>query len=165
MKRIITLLIILIPIITKAQTASQMVLLESIGVKDSPDPKEALAFFRIKYENGLLDPTSGTFGYTAPVGKALIITEADWQYASGKAGENVTLRIFLMWPGDRGLSRRALESTILLGSSGGGGTSTVERTGIVVPRGVKIIVDVIGSGATGKIQHVLLRGYLTDAIK
>lgn len=94
--------------------------------------------------------------------RKLIITEADWQYALGKAGEYVTLRIFLSWPSPSLVDRRALESTIVLGSTGKGGTSTAETTGIVVLPGVKISVDVQGSGTGGKIQHILLRGYLTD---
>jgi len=140
----------------------ELVLLESIGVSDFPDPRQSLAFFKTKYDAGLQEPSGGTFGYSAPKRKAIIITEVDWQYESGKAGENVTLRIFLEWPPlNKCPERRVLESTILLGSNGGGGVSTSETTGIVVLSGVKITVDVTGSGATGKIQHVLLRGYLT----
>ena len=107
--------------------------------------------------------------YSTPGGQAIIITEVDWQYEGGAVGGNVTLRIFLNWPNPDGgvpefefIFERVLESTILLGSNGGGGTSTIETTGIVVPAGVKITVDAIGSGASGKIQHILLRGYLTD---
>ena len=135
----------------------KLVLLEAIRVKDTPDTREALAFFRVKYEDGLMEPAGGTFGYSAPEGHALIITEIDWQYEFGKPGGNVTLRIFLTWPSTE---RRVLESTALLGSDGGGGTSTTQTTGIVAAHGVKITVDAIGSGAVGKIQHVLLRGYL-----
>src|SRR6478735_5949498 len=88
----------------------ELVLLESIGVKDSPDPRKSLAFFKTKYATGLQEPSGGTFGYSAPEGKAIIITEVDWQYESGKAGENVTLRIFLEWPPvNQGAERRALE--------------------------------------------------------
>ncbi len=143
--------------------ASDLVLLESIGVKDSPDLRESLAFFRILPADGTYDPSSGDFGYTAPTSKALLITEIDWQYEAGVPNGNVTLRMFLSWPGPaQGIDRRAFESTILLGSGGGGGTSTAETTGVLVPHGVKITVDVIGSGATGKLQHVLMRGYITD---
>ena len=57
---------------------------------------------------------------------------------------------------------RVLESTTLLGANGGGGISTAETTGIVVYNNVKITVDTIGSGATGKLQHILMRGYLVQ---
>jgi hypothetical protein len=143
--------------------ASDFVLLESIEVIDSPDPRQSLAFFRTLPADGTMDPSSGTFGYTAPTNKALVITEIDWQYEAGVHNGNVTLRMFLTWPGPGpGIDRRVLESTILLGASGGGGTSTAETTGVIVPHGVKITVDVIGSGSTGKLQHVLMRGYITD---
>ena len=145
--------------------AYRLLLLEAIGVKDTPDPREAFAFFKVKYENGLMEPQSGTFGYSAPQGHALVITEIDWQYEFGTPGGNVTLRVFLTWPPlERGVERRVLETTALLGSTGGGGVSTAVITGIVVPHGVKITIDAIGSGATGKIQHVLLRGYLISTL-
>ncbi|HUR65732.1 MAG TPA: hypothetical protein VMZ03_05220 [Chitinophagaceae bacterium] len=161
MKKFSTFLFILIPFIAAAQTAADIVVLESIGSGTNPNPRVFLSFKRIKSQDGMFDPPAGTFGYTAPAGKALVITETDWQFANGIAGDNVTLRIWLTWPQDPGTDRRVMESTITLGTSGSGGTSTAERTGILVPSGVKISVDVTGTGrGTGKIQHVLMRGYL-----
>jgi hypothetical protein len=145
--------------------AGYLVLLEAIDVTASPDLRQSIAFFRTLPGDGSLFPTSGTFGFTAPPNQALILTEVDWQFEFGVANSNVTLRVFLTWfepsPGLE-LTRRVLESTILLGSQGGGGTSTVATTGVLVPHGVKITVDVAGSGATGRLQHVLMRGYITD---
>lgn len=161
MKKITTLLFILLSFFGAAQTASDIVVLESIGVAPDPNPRLSLSFKRIKSQNGEFDPPAGIFGYTAPAGKALVITETDWQFANGKAGDNVTLRIWLTWPGPPPLDRRVMESTITLGNAGSGGTSTVEKTGILVPSGVKISVDVYGTGkGNGKIQHILMRGYL-----
>lgn len=145
--------------------AGNIVLLEAIGVKDSPDLRERFAFFRTMPTDGTRVGGSGSFGFTAPPNRAFILTEVDWQFESGVANGTVTLRVFLTWPdpaGGPGSDRRVLESTTLLGSQGGGGTSTVAATGVVVPHGVKITVDVVGSGATGRLQHVLMRGYITE---
>ena len=140
---------------------AELVVLESIGVVNDPDTRISLAFFRTDYGTGNMEPSGGTFGFTPGTKQALIITEVDWQYEYGQPGGNVTLRVFLTWGGDEeGLDRRVLESTAVLGATGGGGISTAETTGIVVYNNVKITVDTEGSGATGKLQHVLLRGYL-----
>jgi hypothetical protein len=152
--------------------ASQLVLLESIGVEDSINLRDAFSFFRRNYETGYPEPIGGKFGYSAPYGKAMILTEVDWQFENGMPGGNVTLRFFLNWPdvgsGDPRLNiifERVFESTILLGSNGGGGTTTSLTTGIVVPSGIRISCDIAGTGSLdGKLQHALLRGYLADLI-
>jgi hypothetical protein len=146
--------------------ASDLVLLESIVVGPSNDPRESIAFFRVLGADGNHDPTvgQGAFGYTPPPMKALIITELDWEYGGGVPHASVTLRVFLTWPAPAGDNNnaRVLQSTILIDSKGSGGANISQTTGAVVTTGVKITVDVIGPGQTGKLGFVLLRGYLTD---
>lgn len=131
------------------QPASQHVLLESIGIADTGDPRQDLGFFRV-LPTGTLTPSSGR-GFCPPRGKVLIITDVDWQYAAGTPGGMQIFRIYVS-------DRRVLDSAITLSASGEGGISEAMTTGFVVPPGRLISVDTFPGG--GKIQHVLLRGYL-----
>jgi hypothetical protein len=138
------------------QSASQHVLLESIGVANTGDPLQDIDFFRV-LPDGTLSPTGPT-GFRVPKGKVMIITDVDWQYGSGPAGASQTFRVFIETLSQPGVRRRVFESTIQLDNSGNGGTSEAMTTGFVVSRKVRLAVDTIPGG--GKIQHVLLRGYL-----
>ncbi len=138
------------------QPASQLVLLESIGVASSGDPRQDLDFFRIM-PDGTMTGTGAT-GFRVPRGKALIITDVDWQYGSGSAGEVQTFRILISSLANPELTRRVYESTIVLNNNGQGGISQAMTTGFVVSPRVRVLADVVPGG--GKIQHILLRGYL-----
>ena len=86
--------------------ADQLVLLEAIGVKASPDLREQLAFYRTMPADGSNLP------FTHPQNQALILTEVDWQFELGVPNGTVSLRVFLTWP---------------LGSSGSGSTAASSR--------------------------------------
>jgi hypothetical protein len=131
------------------QPASQLVLLESIGIADTGDPQQDLGFFRT-LPTGAHTPTSGK-GFCPPRGKVLIITDVDWQYAGGAPGGMQVFRIFVA-------GQRVCESAITLSASGEGGISEALTTGFVVAPGKLLSVDTSPGG--GRIQHVLLRGYL-----
>lgn len=138
------------------QPPSQHVLLESIGVADTGDPRQDLDFFRI-LPDGTMTP-GGPTGFRTPRGKMLIITDVDWQYGSGNPGGAQTFRVFIEKLAEPSLSRRVFESTVTLNGEGHGGTSEAMTTGFVVSPEVRLTVDTFPGG--GKIQHVLLRGYL-----
>ena len=138
------------------QPASHHVLLEAVGVADTGDSRKDLEFFRT-LPDCKVSPTGPT-GFRVPKGKVLIITDVDWQYGSGQAGGSQTFRVFIESLSEPDLQRRVFESTTHLDKSGNGGTSESMTTGFVVSRKVRLAVDTFPGG--GKIQHVLLRGYL-----
>ena len=90
----------------------------------------------------------------------MVITDVDWQY-SGNPDSSQTFRVFIqpLKGGEPG--RRVFESSITLDHEGHGGTSEAMTTGFVVSPSVRLAVDTFPGG--GKIQHVLLRGYLIPA--
>lgn len=109
-------------------------------------------------------------GYRVRAGQALVITDVDWQYIHPKAvaaeGSIEVLRLFIENLDDPGESRRAFESTIILGSQGEGGISEAATSGFVVSSKARICPDVYPGplGPPSGLQHVLLRGYLIDDI-
>lgn len=137
------------------QPASHHVLLESIGVANTGDPTKDLDFFRTLSDASTTP--AGPVGFRVPSGSTLIITDVDWQYA-GAPGTTQIFRIFIDNLKDSGKRRRVFESTVLLDSHGSGGISEAMTTGFAVSSKVRLSVDTFPGG--GKIQHVLLRGYL-----
>jgi hypothetical protein len=102
----------------------------------------------------------GPEGFRVPSGEVLVITDVDWQYA-GSAGTSQTFRVFIKPPKAPGPGRRVFESTITLDREGHGGASEAMTTGFIVASNIRLAVDTSPGG--GKIQHVLLRGYLMPA--
>jgi hypothetical protein len=143
--------------------AADLLLLEGINTQDpnAAAPLDMMVMVRIRPQDGTYTPDNGS-AYIAPAGKAMVITEVDWQYKGGTPGSDVALRIFLKWGGFVGMQQRALEDTILLGATGGGGSCKAVTTGFLVPPGVRISPEILDMNATGILQHVILRGYLTD---
>jgi hypothetical protein len=141
------------------QPPANHVLLESIGVASTGDPATDLDFFRT-LPDGSTTP-SGPAGFRVPARQVLIITDVDWQYA-GSPGTSQTFRIFIKSLKDSNSpGRRVFESTIELDGEGNGGISEAMTAGFVVSSEVRLAVDTSPGG--GKIQHVLLRGYLVPA--
>jgi hypothetical protein len=140
------------------QPASHHVLLEAIGVANTGDPSKDLDFFRT-LPDGTMTP-SGPAGFRVAAGDVLVITDVDWQY-SGAPGNSQTFRVFIKPLKGDDPGRRVFESTITLDGEGHGGISEAMTTGFVVSSNVRLAVDTYPGG--GKIQHVLLRGYLISA--
>jgi len=140
------------------QPVGHHVILEAIGVANTGDPSRDLDFFRI-LPDGTMTP-SGPAGFRVPTGDVLVITDVDWQYA-GSSGSSQTFRVFIKPLKDGDPGRRVFESTITLNGEGHGGTSEAMTSGFVVSANVRLAVDTSPGG--GKIQHVLLRGYLISA--
>jgi hypothetical protein len=141
------------------QPASQHVLLEVMQVANTGDNMRDMDFFRI-LPDGTSTPSGGS-GFRTPPGKILIITDVDWHYDGGSAGGVQTLYILIKLLTDPMpmSGRKVFESTILLNGEGHGGTSEAMTNGFVVSSQVRLAVG-ISPGGEGKIQHVLLRGYL-----
>lgn len=140
------------------QPVSHHVLLEAIGVASTGDPSRDLDFFRI-LPDGTMTP-GGSAGFRVPTGDMLVVTDVDWQY-SGNPGNSQTFRVFIKPLKGDDPGRRVFESTITLNGEGHGGTSEAMTSGFVVSPNVRLAVDTYPGG--GKIQHVLLRGYLVSA--
>jgi hypothetical protein len=141
------------------QPPAEHVVLESIGVANTGDPRQDLDFFRI-HPDASMTP-SGPTGFRVPSGKVLVITDADWQYNMGSPGGSQTFRCFIQNLKDPTRARRVFESTIVLDKDGQGGTSEDMTAGFMVAATARITVDTFPGG--GKISHVILRGYLVSA--
>jgi hypothetical protein len=138
------------------QPPTQHVVLESIGVANTGDPRQDLDFFRVLPDASLTP--SGPAGFRVPPGQVLVVTDADWQYNLGSPGGLQTLRCFIQNLNDPTIARRVFESTVVLDKDGQGGASEDMTAGFMVAATARITVDTSPGG--GKISHVLLRGYL-----
>jgi hypothetical protein len=69
--------------------------------------------------------------------------------------------LFVVAPGDND-GRRLMESTIVLSGLGQGGTVTSWSAGGVFGPGTTIGIDTSPLSASGRLQHAILHGYLTD---
>ena len=145
--------------------AADLLVLEGILTRDTtrPIPGDVWQMKRIRPEDGAYAPGE-SMSYTAPAGKAMVITEVDWMYGAGTAGGSASLRLHLHWPMGEvmGPPMRIFEDTVVLGSDGYGGTSKSATTGFLVPPGVLIWPDTPNFSGPGNIMHLLLRGYLVD---
>lgn len=113
--------------------------------------------------DGNIQSGPGGGNYVVPAGHCLVITDADWQFddhGTSHVGAQVTLRLFIVAPGELPPPRRLLESTVVLSSAGQGGTVAAWTTGGVFGPGTKIGIDTSPINLTSKLQHVLLHGYL-----
>lgn len=105
---------------------------------------------------------SAVYPFEIPVGRYLVITDVDWQFAalSGVARQNVTLRLFVAPRSDPKNGYPVHESTALLDDNGYGGASEAMTTGFVVDRSATIRCDCVPVPQT--ISNIVLRGYLID---
>ncbi|MEZ4450460.1 MAG: hypothetical protein R3B09_13355 [Nannocystaceae bacterium] len=143
------------------QPLSQHVTLELVlGINGGYGP-DRLGWVRVLPDGGVeAGPGGGSF--VVPDRQYLVITDVDWQWKDtpANAGAAVTLRLFVVHGDDSG--RRLLESTIVLSPAGQGGTTTRWVAGGVFGSGTKIGVDTMPLPPQGKLQHVLLHGYLAS---
>jgi hypothetical protein len=148
-----------------ALSASQQVVLEVVGGVNGGCGPANLDFFRI-LPDGTGQSGPGGLGWRVPLGKALVITDVDWQFVhpqgAAAAGKIEVLRLFVENLADPSVSGRAFESTITLGSQGEGGISESMTTGFAVSSEARICPDVTPgpSGPPFGLQHLILRGYL-----
>jgi hypothetical protein len=125
----------------------------------------AIEFVRTTAD-GVKAPGPPPGGLRVPSRKLLVITDVDWQYANGNAGQMQVLRLFLdpLAGPTAGLGERVFESAVVLGPKGEAGRSEAMTAGFTVSSKARIGVDVVpGPTGPGKLQHLLLRGYLTAA--
>ena len=108
--------------------------------------------------------------FRVPAGRVLVITDADWQYThpQGKVGAGLSpyIRLFIHKLGtDEHAALRVFESTITLDLHGQGGISESMTSGFAVAFGARIGADmeVAPFGPPSGLQHMILRGYLTNA--
>lgn len=149
------------------QSITSHVTLELVGGITGGYGPEQYGWVRI-LPNGGIQSGPGGGNFVVPTGKALVITDADWQFddhGTTHKGAYVTLRLFVVPPGADERGRRLLESTIVLSEAGQGGTVTSWTAGGVFGPKTKIGVDTILLSPKGKLQHVLLHGYLIAAKK
>lgn len=149
------------------QRASAHVVLEVAGGWDGGCGVAELDFSRT-LSNGTSDMVNvnSVGAFRVPAGKALVVTDVDWQYVhpngAAAAGTVQTLRLFIenLATPDDGL--RAFESAITLSTTGAGGASEHMTSGFVVSSSARICPDV-SPGPDGPpfgLQHLIVRGYL-----
>jgi hypothetical protein len=143
------------------QRASEYLLLDPVRL---PSPTEDCRWDFVRFL-----PNGATAGFfRVPYGKALVVTDVDWQYVhpSGGAGANklMTLRLFVQNLTDPIKDFRAFESTIVLSSEGHGGASEAMQSGFVVSSAARLCLDVNPGpeGPPSGLQHAIVRGYLVE---
>ena len=137
------------------QSPRNHVTLETIRVGNTGDPKQDLDFIRINQDG---TRPGGPPWFRVPTGQVLVVTDVDWQYNLGTAGQIQTFRIFIENLADPTISNRVFESAIVLNNQGQGGISESMTSGFVVSSAGRIVVDTYPGG--GVISHVIIRGYL-----
>ena len=140
------------------QQPSNHVTLETISVANTSDPKQDLDFIRINQDG---TRPAGPPWFRVPTGQVFVVTDVDWQYNLGAAGQVQTFRVFIENLADPTISNRVFESTIALNNQGQGGISESMTSGFVVSSAGRIVVDTFPGG--GVISHVIIRGYLMTA--
>jgi hypothetical protein len=147
------------------KSMSQNVVLEVVGgVKGGCGPGK-LDFVRV-LADGDSQSGPGGLGWRVPAGKALVITDVDWQYihpqGATAASQIQVLRLFVENLATPSHTRRAFESAITLSSRGEGGVSEAMTTGFVVSSKARVCPDVTPGpqGPPSGLQHLILRGYL-----
>jgi hypothetical protein len=131
------------------------VILDVIRVANTGDTKQDLDFLRINQDG---TKAGGPPWFRVPSQQVLVVTDVDWQYNLGTAGQIQTFRIFIENLADPKISNRVFESVIILNSEGQGGISESMTSGFVVSSAGRIVVDTFPGG--GVISHVIIRGYL-----
>jgi hypothetical protein len=124
-------------------------------VANTGDTKQDLDFLRINQDG---TKAGGPPWFRVPSQQVLVVTDVDWQYNLGTAGQIQTFRIFIENLADPKISNRVFESVIILNSEGQGGISESMTSGFVVSSAGRIVVDTFPGG--GVISHVIIRGYL-----
>ena len=140
------------------QQPSNHVTLETIRVENTGDSKQDLDFIRINQDG---TRPAGPPWFRVATGQVFVVTDVDWQYNLGAAGQVQTFRVFIENLADPTISNRVFESTIVLNNQGQGGISESMTSGFVVSSAGRIVVDTFPGG--GVISHVIIRGYLMTA--
>lgn len=74
------------------QQPSNHVTLETILVANTSDPKQDLDFIRINQDD---TRPAGPSWFRVPTGQVFVVTDVDWQYNLGAAGQVQTFRVFI----------------------------------------------------------------------
>jgi hypothetical protein len=98
-----------------------------------------------------------------PPGQVLVITDVDWCYLGGTAGQVQILKIdiqpiSLSPPPREQQSRTVFYSAITLDTKGGGSTTEAMTSGFIVSSRARILFSTFPGG--GVLQDVIIRGYL-----
>lgn len=145
--------------------ASQHVVLEVVGGINGGCGPGKMDFIR-NLSDGTNQSGPGGLGWRVPAGRALVVTDVDWQYVhpqgAADAGKIQVLRLFIESLASPGDSFRAFESTITLSPQGQGGISEAATSGFVVTSKARICPNVFPGpqGPPFGLQHLILRGYL-----
>jgi len=144
------------------QSIANHVTLELVGGINGGFGPDKLGWVRILPSGGIqAGPGGGNF--VVPRNQLLVITDADWQYddhSTSNAGAQVTLRLFVVGPGDEEDGRRLMESTVVLSDAGQSGTVASWTAGGVFGPGTRIGVDTSPLTSSNRLQHAMLHGYL-----
>jgi len=115
------------------------------------DSSVTWAFFRI-YPDGTGD------SFKLLKGKALVVTDVDWNYSGGEHNRKQTFNIYMKIPGKE-IRDPIFASTVLADAAGSGGESVSMTTGFVVTK-MESLEPNLAFG--GELNDFILRGYLID---
>jgi hypothetical protein len=121
------------------------------GYSTTQGDSSAWAFFRI-FPDGKGD------SFKLLKGKALVVTDVDWNYSGGEHNRTQIFNIFMKVPGKE--TREAIfASTVLADAAGSGGESVSMTNGFVVTK-MESLEPNLAFG--GELNDFILRGYLID---
>ena len=109
-------------------------------------------FFLRSLPNGTATP------FSIPAGKVFVVTDVNWQMASGNPGTVVRLVLSVENLANPALTRTVFNSTVTLNAGGVAGVNESLGSGFVLTSAAKINADLIAP--TGALEGLLLRGYL-----
>lgn len=136
------------------QLPSNHVMLSGTGMGKDDLGAEIYGFFRI-YPDGTTDPST----FKLPSGKALVVTDVDWNYNTGEKNRVQTFNIFMLMP-ENNIRNVIFASTVIGDEFGSGGASVSMTTGFVVSKMDRMIPNL---DASGFLNDIILRGYIIDA--
>jgi hypothetical protein len=103
-------------------------------------------------------PDGTATAFSIPAGKVFVVTDINWQMASGNPGTVVRLALNVKNVANPALLRKVFNATVTLNAGGVAGVNESLGSGFVVSSAAKITVDL--TAPTGALEGLLLRGYL-----
>jgi hypothetical protein len=96
--------------------------------------------------------------FNVPVGQVLVVTDVDWEYRTGPAGQIQILKIDIQNIASGGQSLPVFYSAITIDNIGHGATTEAMTSGFIVSSETRILFSNWPGG--GLLQDLILRGYL-----
>jgi hypothetical protein len=138
----------------KGQPPSNHITLQSTVVGNFLFPTD-LRLRRINPNGTVVDPAPP---FSVPVGQVLVVTDVDWEYRTGPAGQIQILKIDIQNISSGGQSVPVFYSAITIDNIGHGATTEAMTSGFIVSSDARILFSNWPGG--GLLQDLIIRGYL-----